>query len=327
MDQMLSRLGFWNKFVKFEYQLNLVESFAVDHPSREWFDPKTGNLKEGKRGRTSINHNFKFYTCRDAKELEDCFIWEYNRTREFIGWKYPKKYRENIKSAFPFSLNETEHWKGVFPAKPYLSILKKARIELRGWREEQYMSPRKKSKKDHSEVSSSELAKKDSKKGGKVSVRTRFSSLRGEEYSERNFEKLLVPSHQPCEKFPHYSFKVPVELYINPRWGKTKTSKLFREQWAEIDQQLELNKKDYERAGFVFALGVDEKEAQEGSYKTKLKLLGYIRLLYCVGLDFDNLPEVYGKGAYEEKAIFLKEVRKFKELEGLMKKIIKHFGR
>lgn len=294
----------------------------MDHPSREWLDPKTGNLIEAKRGRASINYNFKFYTCRDAKELEDCFIWEYNRTREFVGWKYPKKYLENIKSAFPFSLNQTEHWKGVFPAKPYLSILKKSRIKLRDWREEQYLPPKKKTKKDHSKV-----AKTDSKGGQKVSVRTRFSSLKGEEYSERNFEKLLVSSHQPYEKFPHFSFKVPIELYINPRWGKTKTSKLFREQWDEIEQQLELNITDYKRAGFVFDLGVDEKEAQEGSYKTKLKLLGYIRLLYCVGLDFDNLFQVYGEGAYEEKAIFLKEVRKFKELDGLMKKIIKYFGR
>ena len=174
--------------------INPVVEYRMNHPSKDWLNPKTGDLFDNKKDRATLNHNFRFHFCRDPKDAEDCFIWEFNRTREFIGWKYPKKDRKNIISAFPFSVNNNNHWKGVFPAKPYLSFDKK--------------------------------------------VRTRFSSLSGENYSERNFEKLLLPFHQPYGESRDVSFKLPVELFINPKWGKTKTSRLFREQWDEIEQKL-----------------------------------------------------------------------------------------
>jgi hypothetical protein len=255
----------------------------MDHPSKDWLNPKTGDLFEEKKDSKILNQNFRFNICKDAKELEDCFIWEYNRTREFIGWKYPKKYQKSIKSAFPFSVNQNKNWKGVFPAKPYLSFDKKVRIK--------------------------------------------FSFLKGEHYSEHKFENLSLPAHQLKNEFPYFSFKVPLKLYINPRWGKTKTVMLFREQWVEIQQKLELNKRELEQSGYIFDLEVDDKESLENSYKKRLKLLGHIRMLYCVGLDFDKLFGTLGGAyAYEEKAIFMKEVRKFQQLDGLMKKIIKHFS-
>ena len=300
----------------------------MDHPSKDWLNPKTGDLFEEKKDSKILNQNFRFNICKDAKELEDCFIWEYNRTREFIGWKYPKKYQKSIKSAFPFSVNQNKNWKGFFPAKPYLSFIEKVSIKSRTWREDQYL-PLKKTKKSEIEGSSSSSGgNKVSNKDEKVLLRTKFSSFKGEQFSERSFENLLVPSHQPYEEFPHVSFKVPLDLYINPRWGKTKTVRLFREQWVEIQQKLELNKRELEQSGYIFDLEVDDKESLENSYKKRLKLLGHIRMLYCVGLDFDKLFGTLGGAyAYDEKAIFMKEVRKFQQLDGLMKKIIKHFSR
>ena len=255
----------------------------MNHPSKDWLNPKTGNLFKEKTDRATLNHNFRFHSCTDPKDLKDCFIWEYNRTREFIGWKYPKKYEKNIKSVFPFSVNQNKFWKGAFPEEPYLSFEKR--------------------------------------------VRTRFSSLMGEQYSERHYENLLLPSSYFYKNIPTNYFKIPVELYVDPEWGKTKTVRLFREQWTEIEQKLELNRIELEKDGHNVDREIDNKETQANSYKTKLKILGHIRLLHCVGLDFYKMCEIYGSDAYQEKAIFMKEVRKFQQLDGLMKKIIKHFGR
>lgn len=270
----------------------------MDHPSVDWKVSKTQDLLEEKETDEILDHHFCFKSCKSPKDYEDCFIWEFNRTREYFGLKYEQKktptseliidyqegnsYRVKIKhqdlaDVYPFYIDE-------FPHKPYLSI--------------------------------------------PFELRSKFSSRKGENLNvnetdlEADYENLLKPMDSIN------GLKVPIKLYIDPKWGKTKTADLFKSQWIEIAEKLSANKQDLSNARSWINLKYLDSEIDDSafevdgsSYIKKLKLLGHFRLMYCVKLDFDRISDVLKESFYTDVSVFLKEIRKVTILNNLLKSI------
>jgi hypothetical protein len=270
----------------------------MDHPSKEWKDRKTQDLLTEKQTDEILDHHFYFKSCKSPKDYEDCFIWELNRTREYFELKYEQKktvpkeliidrHEENalsVKIELKDLTDVYPFYIDEFPQIPYLSI--------------------------------------------PYEVRCKFSSRKGENVnvsggdSEANYENLLLPMELSDIQ------KIPIELHIDLQWGKTKTSDLFKAQWNEIAEKLDLNKQDLlgdksriEVKYLDHTEGEADVESDGSSYAKKLKLLGHLRLIRCVGLDFDLISDVLDKSFYTDISVFFKEIRKVPMLNDLLRLI------
>lgn len=104
------------------------------------------------------------------------------------------------------------------------------------------------------------------------------------------------------------SYKVPLTLYINPSWNKTKFRTLIREQTENIYRALESEKRYYERKGYEFAPSYDFQPIRHWS--RMLKAIGHYRLLKCVGLDEERVRHWYGDDCYIDDKTIKRELRK-----------------
>ena len=81
----------------------------MNHPSPDWKNLKTNELKKSKAGTKIISQHFRFSRLRDKEDYLKCYLWEKARTEIFL----------NIKPMlggvyFPFNIEG-------FPTEPYLS--------------------------------------------------------------------------------------------------------------------------------------------------------------------------------------------------------------
>lgn len=89
----------------------------MNHPSLDWKDLETNDLKESKVASKIISQHFRFSRLRDEEDYFKCFIWERARTETFL--KLKPLYRNSF---FPFNVKS-------FPNEPYLAISFKERSE------------------------------------------------------------------------------------------------------------------------------------------------------------------------------------------------------
>lgn len=234
----------------------------MNHPCKDWHDSKKRDLKSSKRSNAILDKNIRFkgLSNGDERDFEMCFLWEYDRTRKFLGKKIED---ESMPELFPYYVDS-------FPDKPYLSHSLKVRQSWRFVKE--------------------------------------ASTFNHEEDLLHPFLGTNEEVDLGFMKGKLQSYKVPLTLYINPSWNKTKFRTLVREQTDNIYKALESEKRYYERNGYEFAPSHDFQPIRHWS--RMLKALGHYRLFKCVGLDEDRVRYWYGDDCYMDDKTIKRELRK-----------------
>ena len=100
----------------------------MNHPCKDWHDSKKRDLKSSKRSDAILDKNIRFKGLINGyeRDFEMCFLWEYDRTRKFLGKTIED---EKFPDLFPYNLDS-------FPDKPYLSDSPKVRQSWRFVKEE-----------------------------------------------------------------------------------------------------------------------------------------------------------------------------------------------
>jgi len=128
-------------------------------------------------------------------------------------------------------------------------------------------------------------------------IRRKWTLVKGEE--TKNYEDdLLTPFEHLNDEQKPCVHKLPMELYINPSWNKTKFHRLVREQTNEIYRRLNISKSIYEQNGLETLPSDDSQNIR--FWRKKLKVLGHLRLFKCVGLAEEHVREFYGYDSYDD---------------------------
>ena len=129
-------------------------------------------------------------------------------------------------------------------------------------------------------------------------VRQKWTIVQGEK-TEDFEEDLFRPFAHLSEKGKECVHKIPLTLYINPSWNKTKFRGLIREQTDEIYRRLFSAGDIIEEMGFETIAPDDSQNIRY--WKRKLKALGHFRLRNCVDLDEEYVRKWYGDDSYHDK--------------------------
>ena len=140
-----------------------------------------------------------------------------------------------------------------------------------------------------------------------LATRRSWFKTQGEEQS-KDEEKLLSPFggiDQEIEigeeKLVRPIFDIPLTLYVNPNLGLEEFVRLIREQWTDIEKQIQKDVRSLKEEGRDVIGGYPTRNIV--SVKHLLKLLGVYRLYHCVGLCWGKTREEYGlkKNASEDR--------------------------